>query len=267
MTNMKYPGYQVRPLPQPPQSITRRSVRLQLSEFEIRVLLTIVGSDNKSEPSNAPPAYIITRARKPHQPPQVSCASSTITVEQFPVGYPLQAAFQSSEPSFSIYRSFGYLHSRVILEVQDELRVLEDKLVILDERDSHNEDREDCVTSRLSDLEQARLDGVSSERASLLDKIYNKLMQYDEILLKAREMNGFQRPSNRDYKSLRNWCNIERPLSSEAEREFVRRKEDLITLRQGREWAGFDGWMETAIMKLPRCLSEVGRLFICSFGS
>ncbi|KAL1643048.1 hypothetical protein SLS61_009436 [Didymella pomorum] len=100
------------------------------------------------------------------------------------------------------------------------------------------------------------MDGVPSERANLIHRIYEKLMQYDEIMLKAKEMNGFQRPSNRDYRSLRNWCNIEKPLSLEAEREFIRRKEDLVTLRQGREWAGFDGWMESAIVKLPRSLKE-----------
>jgi hypothetical protein len=178
-------------------------------------------------------------------------------VEKFPVGYPLQAAFQSSESSFSIYRAFGYLHSRVILEMQDELRCLEDGLKNLDERDASRESREDCVTSREADLKQAKRDGKPSERANLLVQIRDKLVNYDEILLKARELNGFQKPSNRDYDSLRNWFDMECHLSSEAEREFVERKEDLITLRQGREWAGFDGLIESSIKRLPPRLSLV----------
>ena len=185
------------------------------------------------------------------------CQTKDLIVERFPVGYPLQAAFQSSEPNFSIYRSFSYLHSRVILEMQDELRSLEDNLEKMDKRDDLNEERQDCLMSREADLMQAKRDGRPSERANLLTRICDKLMKYDEILLKARELNAFQIPSNRDYTSLRNWFDNECHLSSEAEMEFVKRKEDLITLRQGREWAGFDGWIESWIKLLPPRVKRV----------
>ena len=79
------------------------------------------------------------------------------TVESYPKGYPSQAAFQSSESSFSIYRSFDYLHSRVILELQDELRVLESDLSEIDEEDglAGDEDRRNIVRSREMDLDVA----------------------------------------------------------------------------------------------------------------
>lgn len=228
-------------------------------------LLTLAGSD-KSETIGAAIPFIITKACKLHSPFGSTIRAYHMTVESFPVGYPLQAAFQSSEPSFSIYRSFGYLHSRVILQLQDELRSLEDNLEKLDGRDSSREERGDCVTSREADLMQAKRDRKPSERAHLLTQICDKLQRYDEMLLKARELNAFQRPSNRDYRSLRNWFENECHLSSEAEMEFVRRKEDLVTLRQGREWAGFDGWIESSIKKLPSCLSRVSSyLFLVVF--
>lgn len=174
-------------------------------------------------------------------------------MEEYPEGYPRLAAFQSSQPSFSIYRSFDYLHSRVILNLQAELRNLEQELEILDDEDSTAEDlqQQTRLKSRGIDLLQA-----NSERETLLSKISDKLLRYDEILVKAREMNGFQRPSNRDYRSLRRWFWRKSPLV-EAEGEFVKRREDLITLRQGREWAGFDGWIESSIKRLPTGLATV----------
>jgi hypothetical protein len=180
-------------------------------------------------------------------------------VEEYPKGYPLLAAFQSSEPSFSIYRSFDYLHSRVILNMQDELRVLEKRLERLDNEDSNSlsEDTNKCVRSRDSDDRRARTEGKPSQRAALLSDICDKLCRYDEILQKARGMNGFQQPSKRDWGSLRRWFDDEKPLAYEAEGEFIRKKEDLITLRQGREWAGFDGWVESSIKLLPERLGRV----------
>ncbi|KAF1939945.1 hypothetical protein EJ02DRAFT_351025 [Clathrospora elynae] len=172
-------------------------------------------------------------------------------VEDYPHGYPQQAAFQSSESSFSIYRAFDYLHSRVILEMQDELRCLEDNLQTLDAMDD-NPRRKKCLSSRSWDLKQAKRDQKPlSDRATLLSKIRDKLVSYDEILMKTRDIGALQKPSRRDYRSLRRWFYSETPLSYMREEEFIKRKEDLITLRHGREWAGFDGLIEECIRKLP----------------
>jgi hypothetical protein len=52
---------------------------------------------------------------------------------EVPLGYPRLAAFQSSESNFSLYRSFSYLHSRILLDLQDEIRSLEEELDQFDE--------------------------------------------------------------------------------------------------------------------------------------
>ena len=141
--------------------------------------------------------------------------------------------------------------------MQDELRVLEEKLCILDAGDN-NPRRERCVTSRAYDIKQAKRDKkLVSERATLLSSIRDKLVSYDEVLSKARELKAFQRPNKRDYRSLRRWFYNEKPLSYEREEEFIIRKEDLVTLRHGREWAGFDGWIEQCISKWPCGLTTV----------
>lgn len=146
--------------------------------------------------------------------------------------------------------------------MQDELRCLEDDLETLDRSDD-NDDRDRCLSSRAFDLKQAKRDGKScSERLTLLSTIRDKLFSYDEVLIKAREINGFQRPSRRDYRSLRRWFYKMAPISYEKEAAYIKKREDLITLRHGREWAGFDGWVEECIHKLPTSLSRVGYLIV-----
>ncbi|KAK5728874.1 hypothetical protein LTR15_002015 [Elasticomyces elasticus] len=66
-------------------------------------------------------------------------------------------------------------------------------------------------------------------------------------------MHALQRPAQSDYASVRNWFEEKAPLSQD-EQEYILRKEDIVTLRAGRESASFDGLVE-------RCLSDQ-RLFI-----
>jgi hypothetical protein len=98
-------------------------------------------------------------------------------VEAYPEGYPQQAAFQASEPSWSIYRGYSYLHSRVILDLQDELRCLEERL---EEIDSENKGT-NRVRSRKGDLKHARRQGKKSPRAVLMEELHGKLIKYGEL--------------------------------------------------------------------------------------
>lgn len=79
----------------------------------------------------------------------------------------------------------------------------------------------------------------------------------DELLIKARDLNAFQRPSKRDYTSFRTWFWNVKPLSYEREEQFIKRKEDLISLRHGREWSGFDGFIESCVRKMHCKFTQV----------
>lgn len=80
-----------------------------------------------------------------------------------------------------------------------------------------------------------------------------------QILLQAQQMVAMNKPSDRDHLSLQNFMengfqeNGEpvRPLIKE-DTEFVYRKEDLITLRPGRESAWLDAIVERAL-KMIHC--------------
>jgi hypothetical protein len=97
-------------------------------------------------------------------------------VEDYPEGYPRQAAFQASEPSWSIYRGFSYLHSRVILDLQDELRCLEESLEEIDlENDCEYRGR-----SWRDDLKHWLRQGTESPRSLLMERLHGKLVKYGE---------------------------------------------------------------------------------------
>jgi hypothetical protein len=98
-------------------------------------------------------------------------------VEDYFQGYPRLAAFESSEPSFSLYRSFKCLHSRVLLELQHEIQCFEGDLEAMDEMDARN-GRGKCLMSIEVDHRQSKRDGGSRKRTRLVNAIREKLVQY-----------------------------------------------------------------------------------------
>lgn len=97
-------------------------------------------------------------------------------MESFPAGYPRQAAFADSDENFMIYRRFGYIHSRLLLNKQDELRELEDKLNDTDKRDERTTNGKRYLASRV--LGEEREVSEREAHTSLLKKIEEKALQY-----------------------------------------------------------------------------------------
>lgn len=187
-------------------------------------------------------------------------------MESCPNGYPRLAAFQASDDAFSLYRGFGYLHSRIILGLQAEITALEEDLKAMDDWDWQQEGRRDYLKSRAKDLADVDEGGYEGSRPEILDKLRTKLIEYgkgvdlcrprpavsdsssDDMLIRARDLRAFQRPSKRDYRSVRGFYCSKAPLL-ESEADCIKHKEDMVTLRQGREWSGFDGFVETTLRK------------------
>lgn len=107
-------------------------------------------------------------------------------MEQYPIGYPQVSAVLNSDNCFSIFRRFGYLHSRLLIQRQDELRELEKHLADIDEQDwKGNDDTRECLQSR--ELDECRqpppLPGRS--RQELIDKIEDKTLKYGNFFRRA----------------------------------------------------------------------------------
>ncbi|KAM0281480.1 hypothetical protein ACHAQH_003510 [Verticillium albo-atrum] len=86
-----------------------------------------------------------------------------------PPGYPRLARYMATAENLSVFRQFRYLQTRIMLQLQDELRELETLLYRLDERNSESpgmlRSREYC-------------DRKSQTRAQLLDRTRRKWMEY-----------------------------------------------------------------------------------------
>ncbi|KAF2197240.1 hypothetical protein GQ43DRAFT_381455 [Delitschia confertaspora ATCC 74209] len=196
----------------------------------------------------------ITGSFKRQPEPLDITETRTRALENTPNGFPRLAAFQSSEANFSLYRSFSYLHSRLLLDLQDELTTLEKELDDMDEDDSYENPQR--LRSREIDVQKAEAEGDGRNRRVILKEIREKLMEYDEVLIKARTLESFQKPSDRNYRSVRRYHHNTKPLM-DSEMDSIRTKEDTISLRSGREWATFDGGIETLIAQLDKTLQWI----------
>lgn len=194
-------------------------------------------------------------------------------MENNPNGFPRLAAFQASDPNFGLYRSYSYLHSRILLDLQSEITELEDELDQID-WDEVEED-EDRPRFRTAEADAASGEG-SRTRRTVLREIKAKLMEYgkcsqtyityliliqyaDEVLINVRRLGEFQRPSDRDYRSVRRYHNNTKPLM-DGEMESIRSKEDIVSISTGRERAAFDGGVETLIGQVDGTLKKIFNL-------
>lgn len=172
-------------------------------------------------------------------------------LELCPKGYPRLAAFNASEQNFMLYRGFSCVHARLLLTLQSSIQSLESELDSMDR--FHDGIESEKKRLRSLDVDSAackdeKKDGDRS-REDILEELRVKVCQYDELLIKARELVSFQRPTDRDYKSVRNWFHNVAPLVAD-EQEYIMWKEDILTLRYGREWASFDGLIEQMLHKI-----------------
>jgi hypothetical protein len=180
-------------------------------------------------------------------------------VEQCPNGYPRVAAFNASEQNFMLYRGFSCVHARLLLNMQAGIQMLESELDTLD-RDHLAFGDDTRLKSYDVDVDACEKEKKEGERTrdDVLEDLRIKVSQYDELLIKARELVAFQRPTDRDYRSVRNWHEQAAPLVGE-DQEFLLWKEDIVTLRHGREWASFDGLVEEMLHKFDCPLIRVSR--------
>lgn len=193
----------------------------------------------------------------------------TIAVKDSPRGYPRMAAFLDSDDCFSVYRRFGFLHARLLLHKQDELRVLEEDLRDMDDRDAGKKATKDFLMSRAKDDLRRDLP-ENLKRKTLLAEIEKKTLEYGmticqrvltvtnlvikgAILLQAQQLVAVNKPAARDFVSVVNYIDAEQPLCP-PDREFIFEKEDLITLRPGREHAWLDALIEQALKISPTFL-------------
>ncbi|KAM0708667.1 hypothetical protein Q7P35_005319 [Cladosporium inversicolor] len=187
----------------------------------------------------------------------------TQKVEDCPQGYPRLAEFLSSDRSFMQYRGFGALHSRLLLAQQCDIETLERELNLLDDWDSKTEGMGIKLKFKACDDRARTKESLGADfpyrrsRPEVIAELKQCLMDYDAMLLKARDVASLQRPSDRDWRSVKHWILEKAPLI-DREQQFILRKEDLVTLRSGREGAGFESLVERMLSRTDKVLQSVG---------
>lgn len=109
-----------------------------------------------------------------------------MVVEDFPDGFPRVARFLDSDDSFGVYRRFGTVFSRLLLNKQDEVSKLEAELMAMDGMDNADDNGKRYLMSREMDVKRQAFPAVWGEsRPQLLGKLEEKISEYSESFRRA----------------------------------------------------------------------------------
>lgn len=167
-------------------------------------------------------------------------ASDFQRIDDHPNGYPRLAALLNSDENFLICRKYGFLHNRVLLYRQDELRELEQKLLSMDKAAGKTDDT--MLKCRM------REQRTSDDRRHLINEIDDKLKEYNDIVQRTRTFATLQRATERNYKSVCNWIHHSAPLVQEEASTFDKDR-DFVAIVDAKEGSWFDGRVETALSR------------------
>ncbi|KAL8792870.1 MAG: hypothetical protein Q9195_004512 [Heterodermia aff. obscurata] len=175
--------------------------------------------------------------------------------DEYPKGFPRLACFLDSDDAFMTYRRFGLVFSRLLLNKQDEIQELEGTLLAMD-----NSDLGEGNSFRGRGQERAHncwknWRGRRSNTVSASPWDYTTLRLINmtaELLLKNRGLKNLEKPSAKDYRSVLHFMENDGGQLYEEESGWIYNKEDLVTLRPGRDYAWLDGFLES-ILRTCRC--------------
>ena len=100
-------------------------------------------------------------------------------MEDFPRGFPKLACFLDSDDAFMVYRRFGSVFSRLLLNKQDEIRTLEAELEAMDKTDRVSGNG-NYLMSRTLDMDREHLPDAFNGRSrpQLMEELEKKAMEY-----------------------------------------------------------------------------------------
>ena len=156
----------------------------------------------------------------------------------------------TSDISFSMFRRYDTLHARLLLHKQDHLRELEEELYFRDQADNQNEETKLFLKIR-EEADDQDLPEHGRSRLVIMRDIERLLLEYGTLLDQATKLEAMEKPTDRDHASLTNFFDNEAPVG-DSDREFLLHKEDLITIRAGRDRAWLDAAVE-ALLRLYPC--------------
>ncbi|KAL7943428.1 hypothetical protein V8C42DRAFT_106835 [Trichoderma barbatum] len=180
-------------------------------------------------------AMISTTNGATDDPPVPLLVRKMTKIEHFPQGYPRFSAFLASANSFQLWRRFSTLRTRLLLIKQDELSQLEQQLLNIDGNEEHR--------IYLGSIR----DDANDERASVLKKINDALIDYDSVLERYQRALSFQTASERAISNPQNWLDGNAAIA-EDEMDYLKHNRDLVSLMGNTTWS-------------ERLAERIGKLF------
>ncbi|KAI8959734.1 hypothetical protein F5Y11DRAFT_350223 [Daldinia sp. FL1419] len=165
------------------------------------------------------------------------------SIVRYSRGYPRLAALVASDQDNLIIRQFGYLHARVLLDLQDKLQ-------------GYEEDLERCDR-------ESRKEGPPAGNAHSLESIQKMdlLMKIEDTLKRYRAMMDYphfqHKPPEIDIRSLINLCKRHAPSTNDKKKYYLR-KDDLIMLGSPEDKARIDKQLAKFLFHKPSKLAVLG---------
>ncbi|KUJ23408.1 uncharacterized protein LY89DRAFT_713875 [Mollisia scopiformis] len=148
-------------------------------------------------------------------------------VHDYPLGTPRLAAFMNSSDHNAVYRRFGRLSARLLVQLEVELTGLETKLDELDRKDAADK----VMKKRLRGYEIEGDDGAQTE---LLKEIQEKLSQYFEVLLYESQVRALEPAPPRHHLGLFDYMRNRKPLAPDRD-DFILHVEDFVSVAKKSE--------------------------------
>ncbi|KAH8587648.1 hypothetical protein B0O99DRAFT_694312 [Bisporella sp. PMI_857] len=153
-----------------------------------------------------------------------------LKIDDYPLGFPRLASFQSSNEAFGIFRMFKYPCIRILLQLEVEINNLEEELLKQDKSDPTSELKGKRNRVR-STIYGVAMDGTEP---SLLRELHLKLKEYYDLFASARRVFELQETPTKHYKSVLDWILAKKPLYT-GSYDFIWHRDDFISIAGGSE--------------------------------
>ena len=179
-----------------------------------------------------------------------SLTANISVLEDYPQGYPRLAAFLALDQDFTIFKRFDYLHMRSLLEQQDELAELQERL----DRCDNNEPVRLGLSSRRQD--------ENPERRELLRQVTVKLQEYDRCVQSYHGMLRLPEALKMQKQSVKHWYVGNKPLVRSESGCYMNCTHDqdyLALTAKAAERAGLETLVDVAMKMFPNVARHVSQ--------
>ncbi|KAH8597948.1 hypothetical protein B0O99DRAFT_684648 [Bisporella sp. PMI_857] len=153
-----------------------------------------------------------------------------LKIDDYPLGFPRLASFQSSNEAFGIFRMFKYPCIRILLQLEVEINNLEEELLKQDKLDPTSELKERRNRVRSTTYGVA----LDSTEPNLLRELHLKLKEYYDLFASARRVFELQETPTKHYKSVLDWILAKKPLYT-GSYDFIWHRDDFVSIAGGSE--------------------------------